>query len=847
MGRMPTNMDHSHSNPSTGQGTQNYPRLTQLTWLPVPLLALVIAVLWIADLRTVYESRVLMVLLNLFFTWLASLCICLLTARGFLGSGQPGLLMFGCGSMLWGVTSLIAAGLVDHVNTTITVHNLGVLGAALCHLVGLLWRGRRLPRPGRWLVVGYAGALLTSALIVWAAMAGLTPVFFVQGQGGTWVREVVLLLAVTMFAWVAWQLITKSRRQSGAFYYWYGLGLALVATGLTGGVLLSVQGGILGWTNRLTQYLGSAYLFIAVIMAARETGTRTLTLTTVEEVWQENDFLAGFQQQTPLGWALRYGLAVAAVAGAMGVRLALTAWFGPGLPAYITFYPAVMIVALLVGLGPGLIATALAGFAAAYWILPPVGQFALTLPMDRLGLVIFVGMGLFMSVVAELSRRYRHKAAAYDREAALREGHARLAAFAEATFEGIVETEAGRILDCNEQFARVSGFTVGELRGVQIASLIAPEDHDRVMANIQQGRESVTEHTMLHKDGTRIVVEAHGRPVTPGSARRHTAVRDITVHKQAEEQMRLLSGVVEAASNGIVITDREGKILWVNPAFTKLTGYTTAEAVGQNPRVLKSGQHSLEFYRDMWETVLCGKVWHRELVNKRKDGSLYSEEMTITPIRVAGEAISRFIAIKQDITDRKRAEEALRESEVRYRTLFNSIDAGFCIIELIFDAAAKPVDYRFLEVNAAFEKQTGLQAAQGKLMRELAPAHEAHWFEIYGKIALTGEAVRFVNEASALNRWYDVYAYRVGAPESRQVAILFNDITAHKQAETELRRRAEELRAANDELTRFNRVTVGRELRIIELKKQVNELCASLGRPPRYEADFGEQAPPAKS
>ena len=230
-------MDANLPDPNTHEELASRSRLSRLAWLPVPLLALVIAGLWIADLRTVYESRALMVLLNLFFTWLASLCICLLTARGFLGSGQPGLLMFGCGSLLWGVTSLAAAVMVDRVNPTITVHNVGVFGAAFCHLVGLLWRGR-LPRPGRWLVVGYAGALLTAALIVWAAMAGLTPVFFVQGQGGTPIRQVVLLSAIAMFAWVAWQMIYKFRRQSGAFYYWYGLGLALVATGLTGVVLL---------------------------------------------------------------------------------------------------------------------------------------------------------------------------------------------------------------------------------------------------------------------------------------------------------------------------------------------------------------------------------------------------------------------------------------------------------------------------------------------------------------------------------------------------------------------------------------------------------------------------------
>ncbi len=135
-----------------------------------------------------------------------------------------------------------------------------------------------------------------------------------------------------------------------------------------------------------------------------------------------------------------------------------------------------------------------------------------------------------------------------------------------------------------------------------------------------------------------------------------------------------------------------------------------------------------------------------------------------------------------------RTKEELRESEGRYRNLFNTIDEGYCIIEMIFDAKGRPADYRFLEVNEAFEKQTGLHDAEGKLMRELAPGHESHWFEIYGKIALTGEPVRFVNEAKALNRWYDVYAYRVGRPEDQQVAILFNDISEYKPAEEALRK-----------------------------------------------------------
>ncbi len=132
--------------------------------------------------------------------------------------------------------------------------------------------------------------------------------------------------------------------------------------------------------------------------------------------------------------------------------------------------------------------------------------------------------------------------------------------------------------------------------------------------------------------------------------------------------------------------------------------------------------------------------------------------------------------------------DALRAGEERYRSLFEAIDAGFCIIEVRFDESGKrAVDYRFIEVNPAFEKQTGLVNAEGRWMRELAPGHEQHWFDIYGQVALSGEAVRLEERAQELGRYYDVHAYRVGQPIQRRVAILFNDITARRQFEERLR------------------------------------------------------------
>ena len=136
--------------------------------------------------------------------------------------------------------------------------------------------------------------------------------------------------------------------------------------------------------------------------------------------------------------------------------------------------------------------------------------------------------------------------------------------------------------------------------------------------------------------------------------------------------------------------------------------------------------------------------------------------------------------------------------------MFNSIDEGFCIIEMIFDTKGNPIDYRFLETNPAFEKQTGMHEATGKTMREFVPNHEEHWFETYGNIVLTGKSKRFINEAKPLmGGWYDVYACQFGGRESNKVAIVFNDITERKKAEEILKLKLEELASSNAELEQF--------------------------------------------
>ena len=144
-------------------------------------------------------------------------------------------------------------------------------------------------------------------------------------------------------------------------------------------------------------------------------------------------------------------------------------------------------------------------------------------------------------------------------------------------------------------------------------------------------------------------------------------------------------------------------------------------------------------------------------------------------------AAGRSLSLSQSATSNALAR--LRRSEERYRSLLESLDEGFCVIEMLFDDVGKPIDYRFLEANPTFARFTGLEDAVGKTARQLVPNLEAHWFEIYGNVALKGEPYRFIEGSEAMGRWFDVYAFRPEGLEPDQVALLFTDITSRRNAE----------------------------------------------------------------
>ncbi len=402
---------------------------------------------------------------------------------------------------------------------------------------------------------------------------------------------------------------------------------------------------------------------------------------------------------------------------------------------------------------------------------------------------------------------------------------------------------------------------------------------------------------------------------------------EIAERKSAQDRLHLQAAALDAAANSIVITDTTGKIVWVNSAFTRLTGYRAEEAQGQNPRLLRSGKHSDAFYASLWKTIAAGEVWNGEITNRRKDGSLYKEEMTITPVRAESGEVTHFVAIKrdittrkaveeallhaeekyraifqdavvgifqttpqgailsanramaqmhgydspgemtgevpevvrqlvvspsqlqesarvleendavtdvevevhrkdgvkkcflanvravrgtdgrilryegtvQDITERRRVQKALGESERRYRSLFENMLEGFAYCRILLDDHGRPIDFIYLAVNNAFGKLTGLENVVGKRVTEVIPGikeSQPELIEIYGRVALTSQPERFEIELKALGRWFSISAYGTG---NGCFVATFDNVTERKRAELALREAEEQYRTIFEE------------------------------------------------
>ena len=386
------------------------------------------------------------------------------------------------------------------------------------------------------------------------------------------------------------------------------------------------------------------------------------------------------------------------------------------------------------------------------------------------------------------------------------EAHGR-AVFAHAAVGmGRVGFADARWLDVNDAFCRMLGYAREELLATPWPAITHPEDVEldlvpfRRMAAGELAAYAV-EKRFVHKRGHHVwarltlslVRDAAGRPDYEVAV-----IEDVTARKDAEaERARLLEA--ERAARHAAEVEREQLARLVDALPVMVTVYDPAlaetptgavrlnrafvEALGWSEDDARGGDLMARCYPDA--AVRAAAAAHMshpgggwcEIPTRAADGR--TVPVLWGNVRLAGD---RQVGVGVDLTARHAAERALAERDARYRALFESVDVGFCVLEMLFDERGAAVDYRFLEANPAFVVHTGLADAAGRTARELVPNLEPHWFETYGRVATTGEPIRFEMGSAAMGRWFDVHATRVGRPEERRVALIFSDVSAARAA-----------------------------------------------------------------
>jgi PAS domain S-box-containing protein len=389
-------------------------------------------------------------------------------------------------------------------------------------------------------------------------------------------------------------------------------------------------------------------------------------------------------------------------------------------------------------------------------------------------------------------------------ERQIRQSEAHFRALFELSQDGFVLTDReGRFLDANGAYCRMTGYSLPELRELGDFYAITPEKwHDWQRREIwnkllmRSGDTGVYRKEYRHKDGRVFPVEIRDFAVFDEEGRVRFVwgiVRDISERMRTDARISTLLQMVEQSPACIVMTDTEGRIEYVNPKFTQISGYTFAEVKGQNPRILSSGKKTQDEYRELWETISSGRQWRGEFHNRHKNGSLYWESALIAPILDPQGKITHFVAIKEDITQRREAEEELRKREINFKRVVD-------ILPQLVSYIGRDLRYRF--VNKAYASLFPERELVGSSVPEVIGEEAYGMTRTFVDQVFQGKTVHYslnLTYPKAGERFIDAYLvpdYSGGEEVDGYYAIL-HDLSHLKRIENSLRKAKDEAEAAN--------------------------------------------------
>ncbi|MFN0167818.1 MAG: PAS domain S-box protein [Bryobacteraceae bacterium] len=332
---------------------------------------------------------------------------------------------------------------------------------------------------------------------------------------------------------------------------------------------------------------------------------------------------------------------------------------------------------------------------------------------------------------------------------------------------------------------------------------IHPHDRDWVIASCRQAiagqRDHVLEYRMVAEDGGVVWLRDSIAVVTQDgqTAKLCGVMLDITEHKRAEEQQALLSSAIEQVQESVVITGPDAAILYVNPAFERVTGYRRDEVLGQNPRVLKSGQHPTGFYEQMWSTLSGGETWTGHFVNRRKDGSRFEEEAVISPVRDAAGRLTNYVAVKHDVTERQRVARDLKVLAHALRSIREAVAITDTngVVTFVNDAFVRTYGFAPAEIiGMSVDALSALRAPSHDAQEIIAASLAGGW---------QGEVWNRRKDGAEFPVFLSTSAIRDEQGKATALVGVITDITEQKKTEGELRRAKEAAEAGNRSKSEF--------------------------------------------